>query len=148
MNEAETQNLAAWQARQIVDHLRRMGWVFAAVVVWTRKDEGGLAGASYFDLPKADAGAMPLLADAVRMVAAELDRSFKAIGARESMGDRWLHTLGGTGVDEQAKRARERNVLDAMGNVPEAVLERVARDVDNLALAFACQAEQHRRRAQ
>ncbi len=107
MNEAEAQALATWQAKQVVNHLRAAGWVFAAIVLWTRKDEGGLAGASYFDLPKSETGAMPRLADAVRMVATEMDRSFKAIGAREWDGDHWLHTLGGTGVDAQAKRARE-----------------------------------------
>lgn len=111
-NEAETQNLAAWQAQQIVNHLRAMGWVFVAVVLWTRKDEGGLAGASYFDLPKAEGHLAPRLADAVRNVATEMDRSFEALGVRETASEGYLHTLGGTGVDAIAKRARERAALD------------------------------------
>jgi hypothetical protein len=111
-NEAETQALAAWQAQQIVNHCRAMGWLFVAVVIWTRKDEGGVAGASYFDLPKAEAGLAPRLADAVRMVATEMDRSFEALGARETAGDGYLHTIGGTGVDAIAKRAGARAELD------------------------------------
>jgi hypothetical protein len=148
MKEAEVQSLAAWQAVQIVNTLRAAGWVFVAVVVWTRKDDDGLAGASYFDLPKAFAGAMPRLADAVRTVAREIDDAHRAIGGAEWTGDAYTHTIGGSAIDARAQLARERVVLQGMADVPEAVLDRVARLDPDLgpSLALACQAELNRRK--
>lgn len=153
MNEAEVQGLAAWQAVQVVNSLRAAGWVFAAVVLWTRKDGeagngGGLAGASYFDVPASFAGAMPALADAVRTVAREIDEAHRVIGAREWTGDAYRHTLGGSAVDARAQLGRERVVLQAMADVPEVVLDRVASLAPDLgpSLALACQAELNRRK--
>jgi hypothetical protein len=147
MSEADTQGLASWQAIQIVNHLRAMGWVFAAVVLWTRKEGGGLAGASYFDLPTADAGAMPRLADAVRTVANEMDRAHAAmpVPVPEWQGDSWTQTLGGTGVDAQAKRAAERSVLAAMEAVPDRMLSTFATEYSG-ELSAACRAEIDRRK--
>lgn len=146
MSEAETQRLATLQVVHLVNNLRAMGWVFAAVVLWTRKEGGGLAGASYFDLPKAEAGAMPRLADAVRTVANEMDRAFAALPVPEWQGDSWTHTIAGSGIDDQAKRAAEQAVLAAMGAVPDRTLWTFATQYSG-ELSAACQAEIDRRTA-
>lgn len=115
MTEEETQKLAAWQAVELVNMLRRAGWVFAAVVCWTRKSgpEPGIAGASFFDIHRDESRYLPTLADAVRNVATEMDKAHRASGAREFCGDGYLHTLGGTGVRNAAVLAAVREASES-----------------------------------
>jgi hypothetical protein len=142
MSEAHVQAMAAEQAKLAVRQLRWFGWTFAAVVVYGPKAEGGVAGASYFDVPMSHAYAYPLLAGHVRTLARDLDRAAELQGVKsDPTGDAgYVHTLGGSLVEARV-------VFAHMRRVDEAVLESVGqREGEFGELALACRAEQERRR--
>ncbi len=141
MSEQHVQAVAAEQAMHTVRQLRWFGWTFAAVVVYAPKAGGGIAGASFFDVPMSHAYAYPLLAGHVRTLASDMDRAAELQGvAPEVTGEGYTHTLGGSLVEARA-------VFAHMRLVDEGLLDSVANRLAEFGeLALACRAEQERRR--
>jgi hypothetical protein len=144
--------LGAMQVIGLVETLRIRGrWTFALVSVWGLTDEQGLAGATFWDAPKALAGALPRLADTMRGVARDLDDAARVAGGPEwEAGSQ--QTVGGTVVDARARALFLRDgggVLQAMAGVSDVELEGISRypggHVISAALKAACAAELDRR---
>jgi hypothetical protein len=108
MSDARTQALAVVQVDNFVRALRAAGWDFALVSIW-RADGAALvfhgAGASGWEASTAILPAVPRIADNLRVLARELDEAHRMSGAPETDG--CTHVVGGTVVDERARRARK-----------------------------------------
>lgn len=103
-SEAEAQEHARWQVKQIVRALRSCGWDFVAVSLWRNvvADYVHGAGASMFEVTKALTPSLPRLADNLRVLARELDAAHRSSGAPE-VTDGYTHVVGGTTVDARRK---------------------------------------------
>lgn len=140
MSEAHVQAIAAEQCMLTVRQLRWFGWTFAAVVVYAPKAGGGIAGASFFDVPMSHAYAYPLLAGHVQTMADDMSAAGELHGVAPDPGDGYTRRLGGSLVEARV-------VFEHMRNVDPAVLESVGeREAEFGELALACRAEQERRR--
>jgi hypothetical protein len=139
LSEQHVQAIATQQCLYTVRELRWHGWAFAAVSVWGKKAEGGLAGASFFDMPRDYCYAAETLSGSIRGMANQIDESAALVGPAAPAGESYAHTLAGSLVDARA-------VLGHMRDVDDAVLaDFEKREAEFGALSRACRAERLRR---
>ena len=109
MSDPVVQAIAAHEVQRLVRGLRALGWDFAAVSLWKADGSSVVlhgAGASGWEASTAIVEAVPRIADNLRLLARELDEAHRMSGAPEVVHG-CSHVIGGTVVDERARRARE-----------------------------------------